>query len=163
MGNDENEEHQSAKQRNLPKLFLFRFSSLPMDEQTRSPPPGPNHGVGLDPTAEDDTSSTLLDLSSFQLHDLDSVELPSTLTELDLTANRLSSLDARISNLSNLKKLSLRQNLMDDAAVEPISSWHALSGLQVFNLCLVCNFSSLWIPMAFGSLVLFSLSLVTFS
>ncbi|KAH7511969.1 hypothetical protein FEM48_Zijuj12G0040300 [Ziziphus jujuba var. spinosa] len=106
-----------------------------MDEQTRSPPPlppgGPNHVVDDDPTAEDDTSSsTLLDLSSYQLHDLDSVELPSTLTELDLTANRLSSLDARISNLSNLKKLSLRQNLINDAAVEPISGWHALSGLE---------------------------------
>lgn len=122
-----------------PPLRSF-FSSPPMDEQTRSPPPlppgGPNHVVDDDPTAEDDTSSsTLLDLSSYQLHDLDSVELPSTLTELDLTANRLSSLDARISNLSNLKKLSLRQNLINDAAVEPISGWHALSGLEVFNLC----------------------------
>ncbi|CAN1288373.1 Protein phosphatase 1 regulatory inhibitor subunit PPP1R7 homolog [Linum perenne] len=58
----------------------------------------------------------MLDLTSCQLHDLSSVELPPTLTELDLTANRLSSLDSRISNLSNLTKLSFRQNLIDDAA-----------------------------------------------
>ncbi|OWM66061.1 protein phosphatase 1 regulatory inhibitor subunit PPP1R7 homolog [Punica granatum] len=72
----------------------------------------------------------VLDLSSFQLHDLDSVELPPDLTELDLTANRLTSLDPRIGRLSSLKKLSLRQNLIDDAAVEPLSHWDALSGLE---------------------------------
>ncbi|KAK7398982.1 hypothetical protein VNO78_10157 [Psophocarpus tetragonolobus] len=80
--------------------------------------------------AEDDPSSTLLDLTSYQLHDLDSVELPSTLTELDLTANRLSTLDPRIGNLSHLKKLSLRQNLIADAALHPLSSWNALSSLE---------------------------------
>ncbi|KAJ0030401.1 hypothetical protein Pint_13255 [Pistacia integerrima] len=84
----------------------------------------------LDQTVEIDLSSTVLDLTSFQLHDLNSVELPASLTELDLTANRLSSLDPRISHLSNLKKLSLRQNLFDDAGVEPISNWVALSGLE---------------------------------
>ncbi|CAN1288370.1 Protein phosphatase 1 regulatory inhibitor subunit PPP1R7 homolog [Linum perenne] len=62
------------------------------------------------------SDATMLDLTSCQLHDLSSVELPPTLTELDLTANRLSSLDSRISNLSNLTKLSFRQNLIDDAA-----------------------------------------------
>lgn len=82
---------------------------------------------------EDDLNSTILDLTSFQLHDLDSIELPSSLTELDLTANRLSSLDPRIGELSNLKKLSLRQNLINDAAVESLSHWNALSGLEVFN------------------------------
>ncbi|CAL5386673.1 unnamed protein product [Camellia sinensis] len=48
--------------------------------------------------AEDNESSsaTVLDLTSFQLHDLDSVELPPSLTELDLTANRLSTLDLRM-------------------------------------------------------------------
>ena len=76
-------------------------------------------------------STTTLDLNSFQLHDLDSVELPSNLTELDLTANRLSRLDPRIENLINLKKLSFRQNLIDDAAIEPISSGDSLSGLEV--------------------------------
>ncbi|XVF34899.1 hypothetical protein REPUB_Repub18cG0098100 [Reevesia pubescens] len=84
-----------------------------------------------DQTVEIDLSSTTtLDLTSFQLHDLDSVELPPNLTELDLTANRLSSLDPRISNLINLKKLSFRQNLIDDAAIEPISRWDSLSGLE---------------------------------
>lgn len=85
---------------------------------------------------EDDPSSTILDLSSYQLHDLDSVELPPTLTELDLTANRLSTLDPRIANLSHLKKLSLRQNLVTDAAVLPLSSWSALASLEVCRLSL---------------------------
>ncbi|TKY60843.1 phosphatase 1 regulatory subunit 7 [Spatholobus suberectus] len=79
---------------------------------------------------EYDPSSTLLDLTSYQLHDLDSVELPPSLTELDLTANRLSSLDPRIGNLSHLKKLSLQQNLITDSAVQPLSSWNALSSLE---------------------------------
>ncbi|XP_022729403.1 protein phosphatase 1 regulatory subunit pprA-like isoform X2 [Durio zibethinus] len=84
-----------------------------------------------DQTVEIDLSSTTtLDLTSFQLHDLDSVELPPNLTELDLTANRLSRLDLRIANLINLKKLSFRQNLIDDAAIELISSWDSLSGLE---------------------------------
>lgn len=96
-----------------------------MDDETRAPD---------DPMMEDDPSSTVLDLTSYQLHDLDSVDLPPSLTELDLTANRLSALDSRIGQLSNLKKLSLRQNLVDDNAVEPISRWDALSGLEVFNL-----------------------------
>ncbi|CAI8619755.1 unnamed protein product [Vicia faba] len=77
-----------------------------------------------------DPSSTLLDLTSYQLHDLDSVELPPNLTELDLTANRLSNLDPRIGQLPDLKKLSLRQNLIADAAVVPLSSWNALSSLE---------------------------------
>ncbi|KAK7251534.1 hypothetical protein RIF29_34823 [Crotalaria pallida] len=76
------------------------------------------------------SSSTLLDLTSYQLHDLDSVELPSTLTELDLTTNRLSSLDPRIAHLSLLKKLSLRQNLLTDDSVSPLSSWTPLSSLE---------------------------------
>ncbi|CAL0330913.1 unnamed protein product [Lupinus luteus] len=79
---------------------------------------------------EDPSSSTLLDLTSYQLHDLDSVELPLTLTELDLTSNRLSSLDPRISHLSFLNKLSLRQNLITDDAVLPLSSWTTLSTLE---------------------------------
>ncbi|XP_057968438.1 protein phosphatase 1 regulatory inhibitor subunit PPP1R7 homolog [Malania oleifera] len=78
----------------------------------------------------DDSSSTVLDLTSCQLHDLSSVEIPPTLTELDLTANRLSTLDPRIGLLSDLKKLSFRQNLIEDAGVDPISQWHALSGIE---------------------------------
>lgn len=92
-----------------------------------------------DPTIQDDLNSTVLDLTSFQLHDLDSIELPSSLTELDLTANRLSSLDSRIGELSNLKKLSIRQNLINDAAAESLSRWNALSGLEVFNRSSSCS------------------------
>lgn len=80
---------------------------------------------------EDASDSTALDLTSYQLHDLDSVELPLGLIELDLTANRLSKLDPRIAHLNCLKKLSLRQNLFDDPGVQPLSSWDAISGLEV--------------------------------
>lgn len=86
-----------------------------------------------DQTGEMDSSATVLDLTSFQLHDLSSIDLPSTLTELDLTANRLSSVDSRISHLSNLKKLSFRQNLIEDSAIDPLSRWEALAGLEVFG------------------------------
>ncbi|XP_076896071.1 protein phosphatase 1 regulatory inhibitor subunit PPP1R7 homolog [Bidens hawaiensis] len=79
---------------------------------------------------EESTATTILDASSYQLHDLDSIELPPSLIEIDLTANRLNKLDTRISNLSKLKKLSLRQNLFDDAGVEPISHWNNISGLE---------------------------------
>ncbi|KAK4396982.1 protein phosphatase 1 regulatory inhibitor subunit PPP1R7 [Sesamum angolense] len=93
-----------------------------MDSATRPD----NH----DPNAESDAESTVLDLSSCQLHDLDSVELPPSLTELDLTANRLTALDPRISQLGNLNKLSLRQNLLNDEGVLPLSTWTSISALQ---------------------------------
>ncbi|ONK80614.1 uncharacterized protein A4U43_C01F19810 [Asparagus officinalis] len=80
--------------------------------------------------ADDDQSGRCLDLTSFQLHDLGDIELPESLIELDLTANRLSKLDPRIGLLSHLKKLSLRQNLFDDQGVEAISNWNEISGLQ---------------------------------
>ncbi|KAL1189198.1 phosphatase 1 regulatory inhibitor subunit PPP1R7-like protein [Cardamine amara subsp. amara] len=83
-----------------------------------------------EPSVEIDDSSNVLDLTSYQLHNLDSIELPPTLTELDLTANRLSGLDSRIAQLSTLKKLSMRQNLIDDSSVEPLSRWDALSDLE---------------------------------
>lgn len=79
---------------------------------------------------EDGSAMTALDLTSYQLHDLDSVEFPPGLIELDMTANRLSKLDHRISLLKHLKKLSLRQNLFDDSGVEPLSNWDAISGLE---------------------------------
>lgn len=82
---------------------------------------------------EENPSVSFLDLTSFQLHDLDEIELSPSLIELDLTANRLSFLDSRISLLSHLKKLSLRQNLFDDAGIESISRFSSVSGLQVFN------------------------------
>ncbi|KAK3006798.1 hypothetical protein RJ639_015759 [Escallonia herrerae] len=97
-------------------------------------PAQPNHDAATNPAAKEDEPPspppTVLDLTSFQLHDLDSVELPTSLTELDLTTNRLSSLDPRIGHLSNLKILSFRQNLLTDAGVEPISRWAAISGLE---------------------------------
>ncbi|XP_058074216.1 protein phosphatase 1 regulatory inhibitor subunit PPP1R7 homolog [Magnolia sinica] len=92
----------------------------------------PDHGnlEGGGEVEGDQSTSSNLDLTSFQLHDLEGVELPLTLIELDLTANRLSTIDSRIGLLSQLKKLSLRQNLFDDAGVEMISRWNAISGLQ---------------------------------
>ncbi|KAL6207938.1 hypothetical protein ACLB2K_018890 [Fragaria x ananassa] len=70
-----------------------------------------------------------------------------SLTELDLTSNGLSSLDTRIATLSNLTKLSFRQNLFEDATVEPFFAWTALSGLEVraqsnfvYNLCVLDEF-----------------------
>ena len=101
----------------------FSLCLFTMDDKTQAPPPEADH------EAEEDT---VLDLTSCQLHDLDSVELPQSLTELDLTANRLSSLDPRIATLLNLKKLSFRQNLIADDAIEPISRWDTLSALEVF-------------------------------
>uniref|UniRef100_A0A2P2KAZ9 Protein phosphatase 1 regulatory subunit pprA-like n=1 Tax=Rhizophora mucronata TaxID=61149 RepID=A0A2P2KAZ9_RHIMU len=101
-----------------------------MDEEAKesrgsdTPEADDNQTFELDPT------STVLDLSSFQLHNLDSVELSPSLTELDLTANRLSTLDPRIAGLSSLKKLSLRQNLIDDASMESFSQCHELSVLE---------------------------------
>jgi len=74
-----------------------------------------------------------LDLTSYQLHDLSEVEIPPTLEEIDLTANRLSSVDPRIGQLPRLRKLSFRQNLLDDGAVAPLSSWETIAGLQVIT------------------------------
>jgi hypothetical protein len=51
----------------------------------------------------EDEEENILDLTSFQLHDLTDVDLPPTLAELDLTSNRLVSLDPRIANLSHLQ------------------------------------------------------------
>ncbi|CAN8244131.1 unnamed protein product [Cochlearia groenlandica] len=79
---------------------------------------------------ETDDSDNILDLSSYQLHNLETVEFPPNLIELDLTANRLSGLDSRIASLSTLRKLSLRQNLFEDSGVEPLSRWEALSDLE---------------------------------
>ncbi|CAD6247510.1 unnamed protein product [Miscanthus lutarioriparius] len=71
-----------------------------------------------------------LDLTSYQLHDLSEVEIPPTLEEIDLTANRLSSVDPRIGQLPRLRKLSYRQNLLEDDAIVPLSSWETIAGLQ---------------------------------
>ncbi|KAL3649997.1 hypothetical protein CASFOL_006400 [Castilleja foliolosa] len=79
---------------------------------------------------EKNDESTVLDLTSYQLRDLGSVELPPSLTELDLTANRLTALDPRIAQLSNLKKLSLRQNLLNDDSILLLSTSHSISATQ---------------------------------
>lgn len=88
---------------------------------------------------DDESSSSILDLTSCQLRDLSSIEFPPTLTELDLTCNRLKTLDPRIGDLVNLKKLSFRQNLLDDSGIEALSGWTRISELQVlvFSLNLV--------------------------
>ncbi|CAN6456653.1 unnamed protein product [Victoria cruziana] len=85
---------------------------------------------GLQEGAGDDSRVECLDLTSCQLHDLDGVEIPRSLVELELTANRLSELDPRIAELTLLKKLCLRQNLLTDEGVEPLTRWAAISGLH---------------------------------
>ncbi|KAL8129680.1 hypothetical protein V2J09_018835 [Rumex salicifolius] len=103
-----------------------------MDGETLEPAQSTvGDGAGM---GEDGSETMELDLTSYQLHDLESIELPQGLIELDLTANRLSKLDPRIAHLQSLKKLSLRQNLFDDAGVEPLSAWEAISGLQMMPL-----------------------------
>ncbi|KAI3910884.1 hypothetical protein MKW98_022571 [Papaver atlanticum] len=87
-----------------------------------------NHGTPVE--EEEENSDLVLDLTSYQLHDLQGIDFPSSLIELDLTANRLSTIDSRIGLLSQLKKLSFRQNLLEDVAVEPISQWNEISQLQ---------------------------------
>ncbi|XP_026661486.2 protein phosphatase 1 regulatory inhibitor subunit PPP1R7 homolog isoform X2 [Phoenix dactylifera] len=87
-------------------------------------------GNGGEGRVEDESELSCLDLTSFQLHDLGEVDIPESLVELDLTANRLTKLDPRIGLLSHLRKLSLRQNLFDDEGVAPISQWNTISGLR---------------------------------
>eukprot|EP00249_Psilotum_nudum_P015434 c25325_g1_i3 orf=1098-1964(-) len=72
----------------------------------------------------------VLDLTSAQLHDLSEVELSDTLKELDLTANRLSVLDERIWRMSQLRKLSLRQNLFTDDSLSALANLAAIAHLQ---------------------------------
>ncbi|XP_024369166.1 protein phosphatase 1 regulatory inhibitor subunit PPP1R7 homolog [Physcomitrium patens] len=72
----------------------------------------------------------ILDLTSFQLQDLTDVDLPLYIEELDLTTNRLTSIDPRIANLSHLQKLSFEQNLLADDAVSVLSPCTALSDLK---------------------------------
>lgn len=92
----------------------------------------PQMGVRQQYEEEMEEKGVLLDLTGMQLHDhdLQEVELPVSLRELDLTANRLAALDARLASLSSLRKLSLRQNLLSDASLQPLSHWPSLHGLQ---------------------------------
>jgi len=57
----------------------------------------------------------VLDLCSRQLKDLTKIVLKDHLTEVDLTANRFTSIDPRVLALPKLENLSLRQNLVADA------------------------------------------------
>ncbi|XP_074589692.1 protein phosphatase 1 regulatory inhibitor subunit PPP1R7 homolog [Curcuma longa] len=90
---------------------------------------GGGGGQAAEREEELESQARCLDLTSFQLRDLSEIEIPEDLVELDLNANRLSKLDQRIAHLSQLRKLSLRQNLFDDEGVEPISRWNSLAGL----------------------------------
>ncbi|KAL2613173.1 hypothetical protein R1flu_024865 [Riccia fluitans] len=72
----------------------------------------------------------ILDLTSWQLHTLKDTDLPTTVVELDLTANRLTEIDERLGQMSGLKKLSLRQNLLEDSAMEALNKWPAVYGLE---------------------------------
>lgn len=85
---------------------------------------------GHDQEQAEEEEGVVLDLTGSQLHDLQEVELPVSLRELDLTANRLDTLDSRFVSLSALRKLSLRQNLLTDASLFPLPHWTSLSGLQ---------------------------------
>uniref|UniRef100_A0A7S1SLH4 Protein phosphatase 1 regulatory subunit 7 n=1 Tax=Tetraselmis chuii TaxID=63592 RepID=A0A7S1SLH4_9CHLO len=69
----------------------------------------------------------VLDATGSQLHSLESLELPESLTDLDLTQNRLKTLDPRVLALPGLTSLSFRQNLLTDAS--SISESKSASGL----------------------------------
>ncbi|XP_020087987.1 protein phosphatase 1 regulatory subunit pprA isoform X2 [Ananas comosus] len=95
-----------------------------------NPSNGDEEPMEVEEEEEEEEEVRCLDLTSYQLHDLGEVEIPESIEELDLTANRLSKLDPRIALLSHLKKLSLRQNLYDDEGIEPLSRWDTISGLH---------------------------------
>lgn len=57
-----------------------------------------------------------LDLTNAHLPNLDSTTLAPTLTFLDLTANRLETIDPRIIALTSLTSLNFRQNLLSDVS-----------------------------------------------
>ncbi|CAI5511039.1 unnamed protein product [Closterium sp. Naga37s-1] len=72
----------------------------------------------------------VLDLTGNQLKDLAGIPLPPTLTDLDLTTNRLAALDPRIGDLERLEKLSFRQNLITDAAAAGLKDLNRLTSLK---------------------------------
>ncbi|KAM1013886.1 hypothetical protein FF1_043741 [Malus domestica] len=100
-GDKDNSDHKSKVHK------LERSGSIhDLVRATEALPPGQNPVDHDDQTVDDDPSSTVLDLTNFQLHDFDSIELPSSLTELDLTTNHLTGLDPQIATLYNKKKPS---------------------------------------------------------
>ena len=62
-------------------------------------------------------SSVVLDLCGGQLHNLDEIKIGEDVEEIDLTENRLVSIDDRILNLGKLKRISFRKNLLKDVSV----------------------------------------------
>ncbi|GIL71375.1 hypothetical protein Vretifemale_1944 [Volvox reticuliferus] len=61
---------------------------------------------------------TELDLTNYHLPDLTGVEIEPSLTAIDLTANRLRTLDPRILHLQGLRSINFRQNLLAN-----VSAW----------------------------------------
>eukprot|EP00879_Flechtneria_rotunda_P006795 GHRR01007139.1.p1 GENE.GHRR01007139.1~~GHRR01007139.1.p1 ORF type:complete len:329 (+),score=64.68 GHRR01007139.1:206-1192(+) len=61
-------------------------------------------------------TETVLDLTNSHLRDLSSIKIAPQLTAVDLTANRLQTIDDRLLALTGLRALNLRQNILSDAA-----------------------------------------------
>jgi protein phosphatase 1 regulatory subunit 7 len=85
---------------------------------------------------EDESHQLLvLDLTNAHLHSLQEIELPSSTSSIehvDLTANRLSQIEPYVLNMENLKSLSLRQNILQDAsAVSQLKSAEHLTRLEL--------------------------------
>lgn len=73
-----------------------------------------------------------LDLTNAHLASLDDVDLPQDLMILDLTANRLRSLEPNLLALTGLRRLCLRQNLLSEGAeVEALASAPVLEALDL--------------------------------
>ncbi|GJP61822.1 hypothetical protein CLOP_g18947 [Closterium sp. NIES-67] len=112
-------------------------ASLPNDDVAGDATGDTNPG---DDDTPDDRASQLnmylsdegdvLDLTGNQLKDLAGIPLPPTLTDLDLTTNRLAALDPRIGGLERLEKISFRQNLLTDAAVAGLKELTRLTLLK---------------------------------
>ncbi|KAI3430888.1 hypothetical protein D9Q98_009297 [Chlorella vulgaris] len=85
------------------------------------------------PTADDELApSAELDLTNGHLATLADVELPSGLQSLDVTANRLRSLEPNLLALTGLRRLCIRQNLVSEAAeVEALASAPVLESLDL--------------------------------
>mmetsp|Transcript_4993 Transcript_4993/g.10772 ORF Transcript_4993/g.10772 Transcript_4993/m.10772 type:complete len:327 (+) Transcript_4993:33-1013(+) len=68
--------------------------------------------------SSDTVQDEVLDLTNSHLHNLEGVTISPNLKALDLTANRLKSIDPRILALKDLRQVNFRQNLLTD-----ISAW----------------------------------------